>query len=140
MELMFYDIICTLSQCLVRAKISLKIHSNWPSSCSLSSTATPEKSHFLAACKKIWSLLEWVCKCTRFYPVFLQFIWINQINKYVIDITPLRVLLKKLKKLHQNTISSIIVHEWFLPSGHSDIVTMLEWRRHRYRYDIANML
>ena len=47
---------------------------------------------------------------------FLTFQQNRQEKKHVVNITPLRMLLKKLKKLDENLTSNIIVHVIFLTS------------------------
>ena len=67
------------------------------SSSSLLSTVMSKESPFLAICVKTWLLRVRVCKWADFYPVFLGFNGINQIDKHTVNITPLRILSKMLK-------------------------------------------
>ena len=100
---------------MVQAKACLKIYSNQPSYCSKLSTDT-EKTQFLVVRVKFDSSKaefsnEWD---------FIQysfFNWIDQIDQQVINKTPLRISSKKLKMLHGNTTSNIVVNQWFL-TGH----------------------
>lgn len=72
-----------------------------------------KKSQFSAMCIKLWPLSVEVCKGTRFYPDFLHFKTIDKRNKDVVNITPLKMLSKNLKKLDGNLTSNIKVHVVF---------------------------
>ena len=84
------------------------------SSFSLLSTFMPKKSPCLVMCVKTWLLRGRVCKWVELYSVFLRFHGINEIDKHTaVNITPLRILSKMLKKLHGNTTNSIMVDRLF---------------------------